>query len=88
MTLSLYFSKENADIILNPNKPLIIGNKNLSAIVTITEERKIVKELYVVANAGFLVAIIIEHIIGRYESTNIQDVFIETIASFKTRTNE
>lgn len=65
-----------------------MGSNNLSEIVVITDERKTVNELYVNAIAGFLVAIIAAHIIGKYEFTKTQVVFIATTASFSILTKE
>ena len=73
---------------MNDNKQLIIGTNILSTVVVITADKNTVKELYVNAIAGFRVAIIAAHIMGKYASTKMQVVLIADIASFKILTNE
>ena len=53
----------------------------MSAILLIKEEKYIEKELYVKANVGFLDAIIIEVMTGKYVFINIVDIFIPVITS-------
>ena len=66
---------------LKDNIALTQGIKNLSATVVIIEDKKIEKELYVIARLGFFEATIIAVIIGKYELTNIIDVFMPVATS-------
>ena len=82
--LLLYSSVENDDNTVNDNIDPIMGRKNLSAKLLINIEIYIEKELYVSANEGFLDAIIIDVIIGKYVFINMVDVFIPVTVSINT----
>ena len=60
---------------LKDNNALIIGIKKLFATFEINDDKNNVNELYVTAKAGFLEAIIIADITGKYALTKIVVVF-------------